>query len=208
MTATQRHIASGFLGFVLLIAMLAILVLSDFLIAEPPPRLVLQQVQIYSPPPPPPPPPSSSENQDRLSSPDLSTINIVAPVELSTMALSINLQAGQLGTGGGSFNSEVGVDWGKVNLSELDSYPMPISSPVFNFPLEATRQGVTHIDVQLHIVIDAEGNAYLVNVLSTTFPLKTKVLEDYVEQVRFTPPTLLGVPVTTEFAWPVNFTVQ
>jgi hypothetical protein len=103
------------------------------------------------------------------------------------------------GTGDGS-----GTGFGLVTLSELDQEPTVVSAPVFVYPKLASEQGLAEFQLQFHVLIDEEGRTTPLAIVQNPFPSLTRDFLDYASRVRFTPPTRLGIPVRTEYLWPVK----
>lgn len=208
MNALQRQLLAGFLGTALLLALLLLAALDNAFAPQPPELIPLTEVQMYSPPPPPPPPPVSQQQRSSESSPTLVLENVQSDLALKIMPLDVNLSPGEFGGTGqgvGGLGDGTGVDWGTVNLSELDGVPSVISAPLLVYPEELSNQGFNEFRVQFHILIDEEGRTYPVRLIDNPHPALTRQLLDYAASVRFTPPTSLGVPVRVEYLWPVVF---
>lgn len=186
---------------------------------DAPERFVLTEVSTYQPPLPPPPPPSrpSEARSGGSTGVELTLRASRAPVALDKMRLDVQFTATQVGslsiaglgegigvgtgdgTGGGS-----GTGFELVSLSELDQVPMVLSAPVFPYPEEAVDRGMAEFDLRYHILIDEEGRTYPIEIIESPFPaLSTEFLE-WASRVRFSPPTRLGIPVRTEYSWPVK----
>jgi len=75
---------------------------------------------------------------------------------------------------------------------------------VFVYPGEATARGIAEFDLEYDIVVDEEGRPYPIALLRNPFPDLTQEFLDYASKVRFSPPTRLGIPVRTEYLWPVK----
>jgi hypothetical protein len=219
MTTKQRHWLAGSLAtaLVLLLAVIASFDMGGNL--QAPERFVLTEVTTFEAPPPPPPPPASPNAAPGGGSTgaQLTLRSSRAPVALDQMQLDIQFAAievgnlniaglGQgigLGTGDGIGNG-TGSGFGLAGLSELDQVPMVVSAPVFPYPAEATARGMTEFDLRYHILIDEQGRAYPIALVENPFPALNAAFMAYASQVRFSPPTRLGIPVRTEYVWPVK----
>jgi TonB family protein len=206
MNATRRRLLAVLFGCGLLAATLLLIFLDGLMSVEPPARVTLREVALYDPPPPPP-PPVPRQDQTREATPELSSARRQIPIELTTMDLGIELDAGTLsGIGvGEDWGGAIDVEVGSVEFSDLDDTPVVLSSPLIRYPQELLDQGIKSFVVRLHILIDEQGRAYLISVIESDYPAYDTELRDYVSDVRFSPPTFLGVPVRTEFLWPVEF---
>jgi hypothetical protein len=145
--------------------------------------------------------------QDRAEdpSPELSAAREQLPIELTTMDLNLKVPAGQLtGTGLGDWGDGSGVNLGTVDLNDLDGIPSVVRAPIIDdYPKALIDRGIGEFNVLLHILVDEQGRPYLIEVLSSGYPPYNPSLDEFVADVRFTPPTVLGVPVRTEYAWPL-----
>lgn len=199
----QRRIVAAVSGVVLLAVILGLVFLDGLISADPPQTVALRDVQFREPPPPPPPPQTRpAEAEDPR--PQLSQARMELPLELTTMDLDLKVPAGKLSSSGSGWGEGLGVDLGTVNLEDLDGIPMVISAPIIDdFPQELLDKGVKGFNVVLHISIDEQGRPELLEVLASGYPPYNPNLRSFVSAVRFTPPTVLGVPVRTEYAWPL-----
>jgi len=217
-TGRRRWLAAALaMGLVLLLVVIASLdTLGDL---DAPKRFELTEVTTFEAPPPPPPPPSRSSavHNGGSTGAQLTLRASRAPVELDKMQLQVQFAVAELGklnlaglghgvgvgsgdgTGDGS-----GTGYGLALLSELDQPPIVVSAPVFVYPGEATARGIAEFDLEYDIVIDEEGRPYPIALLRNPFPDLTQEFLDYASKVRFSPPTRLGIPVRTEYLWPVK----
>src|SRR5262245_55833984 len=221
MTVRQRRWLAGSLatGLVLALVVIASVALSGD--AKAPERFVLTEVTTFeAPPPPPPPPPRGSNSANGGSTGNEPTLRSSrAPVSLDTMKLDIQFAAAEvgnlniaglgrgigLGVGDGVGNG-TGTGYGLAGISELDQVPMVVSAPPFAYPAEATARGLTEFNLRYHILIDEQGRTYPIALVENPFPSLNQQFMAYAAQVRFSPPTRLGIPVKTEYVWPVKIT--
>jgi hypothetical protein len=186
---------------------------------EAPERFVLTEVTTFeAPPPPPPPPPRPSTRPAGGSTGNEPTLRSSrAPVSLDTMNLNVqfaaaeigNLNIAGLGKGvglgvGDGVGDGNGSGFGLAGVSELDQVPMVVSAPVFAYPAEATERGLTEFILRYHILIDDEGLVYPIVLVENPLPSLNTEFMEFASRVRFTPPTRLGIPVRTEYLWPVK----
>lgn len=205
----KRQVTATFLAAALLALLLALASLDGLFLPQAPERVALREVAMYTPPPPPPPPPMTAQDSSRMAGPPLSLTNESLALDLQLMELDVSLPAGQFGSDGGGLGGEaggMGVDWGTVNLSELDGYPNVESAPVMTWPEDILDSNIDQISVVFHIIIDETGRVYPVRVLENPFPVMNEQLMEYAARVRFSPPTRMGVPVRTQYRWPVLLT--
>jgi len=203
MKKSRRHMLAATLGVGMLAVLLGLIVLDGLISAEPRETVTLRKVNLHDPPPPPPPPVTRDDPIDDPR-PELSSARRQAPIELTTMALDIKVPAGQLSGEGTGWGEGLGIDLGTVNLEDLDGIPQVVRAPVLDdYPEELLDQGIRGFEALRHILIDEQGRPYLIEVLASAYPPYNPKLSDFVSEVRFTPPTVLGVPVRTEYAWPL-----
>lgn len=171
---------------------------------EQPEILTMREVKLNKPPPPPPPPDeiSSSSNRDEM---ELKVTSMESPVILTSMELDVQIPSGQLtGLGGGGWGKGIGVEGIGFSLSELDYLPTVIFDPLFQYPEELTEQGVMEFAVQVHILIDENGQTVFKGIVSNPYPRFDNDIRTYVSNVRFSPPTISGVRVKAEYLWPLK----
>jgi len=205
----RRQLLATILGTLLVLLLLFLATLDNRFQAVPPQRFDLQEVQLYQPPPPPPPPPTTSRDPSQMAGPSLEIFQPQVELELQVMDLAIELHGGGTAGFGGGLGGEgmgLGIDWSLVSLSELDGYPNVLQAPVLQWHRQLIEQGVKEINVEFHILIDETGRVHPVRILINDQPSMNETFLEFAAQVRFTPPTRLGVPVRTEYRWPVKFT--
>lgn len=206
MTAQRRQILSAVLGTGLLFLLLLLVSLDDLFQPEPPATVQLTQVQIYVEPPPP--PPAQEQKSSSSSSPQMMLSMQENQVALQAMDINVDLPEGDFsnfGTGTAGLGEGMGMNWGTVGLSDLDAYPTVLAAPTLTYPNAAIADNIDTFTVKFHIVIDETGHTYPVRIVENPYPALDEELERYVSQVRFTPPVKLGVPVRTQYLWPVIF---
>jgi len=216
MTLRKRRWLAGSLGTGLVLLLVVLAGLDTLGDLDAPERFVLTEVTTYEAPPPPPPPPTRPSNARSGGSTGtlLAMESSRSPVALDAMQLDVRIQPGELNLGGlgagigvGSGDGTgdgIGTGLGLVTLSELDQLPTVVSAPVFAYPNEATARGIAEFDLKFHILIDEEGNTYPIAIVQNPFPSLSNQFLAYASKVRFTPPTRLGIPVRTEYLWPVK----
>lgn len=203
-------------GLTLLLVVLASLdTLGEF---DAPQSFEVTEVTTFEAPPPPPPPPSRPSNRRSGGSTGLQLLALQsssAPVTLDVMQLQVQfatvgpMNLGKLGQGIGTGSGDgtgdgAGFGFSFVGLSELDEQPTVVSAPVFVYPEEAVERGIGAFDLYFHILIDEEGRVYPIAVVENPFPSLTVEFLSYASNVRFSPPTRLGIPVRTEYLWPLR----
>lgn len=202
MTKARRHALAAVLGVAVLAGILGLVVLDGLVSVEPPETVALREV-VFRDPPPPPPPPVTRQDQAEDPRPELDSARLELPLELTTMELDLKVPAGQLSGAGSGWGEGIGVDLGTFDLGDLDEIPTLVRAPAIQFPEALLEQGVREFDVLLHILVDEQGRPYLIEVLASEYPPYNQELDDFVSEVRFTPPTVLGVRVRAEYAWPL-----
>jgi hypothetical protein len=222
MTLARRLLATA-LAAVLLVALL--LLSSLGVVREPPAKkpTVIEDVQIYVPPQPPPAPELLKANERGGSA---GTLQVRIPrrdVELGLMKLDTSV-AGAVrapsgyglgaalgaglgaGIGNGTGNGEHGVQI-VFAADQLDSMPMVLSAPLWNFSDRIRRMHVSQIRVVFHIIVDEEGHTHPVRIVDAPSVDFQKELMDYAARTVFTPPLHQGKPVRAQYLWPVLFDV-
>jgi hypothetical protein len=215
-TRKQRWLA-GSLGTGLALLLVLVAYLDSLGDPDAPERLVLTDVTTYQEPPPPPPPPARpSERRSGGSTGALMPLETSRAPVLDVMQLDVQFAAvvgelnlGGLGKGigigsGDGTGDGSGTGFGLVTLSELDQQPTVVSAPVFVYPDEAVDRGLEEFELQFQILIDEEGRTHPIAIVQNPFPARSAEYLSYASRVRFTPPTRLGVPVRTEYLWPLK----
>lgn len=218
MTTRQRRWLAGGLGAGLLALLLVLAAFDNIFRADPRETLTTRTVELFEPPPPAPPPtrPSNARSGGSAGR-DLTFDTARAPVALDTMQLDVQLAVADIGslnlgglgegfgTGSGDGTGDgSGTGFGLATLSELDQIPTVVSAPVFSWPDEAVERGLDEFEMVFHIIIDEQGFTYPIALLETPFPSLRAEFMEWASRVRFTPPTRLGIPVQTEYTWPVK----
>lgn len=219
MTTRQRRWLAGALGLGL-VGLLLVLAAFDNLY-NPEPRgdaTTVRAVELYEPPPPAPPPARPSNSRSGGSAGMALTFdNARAPIALDTMQLDVQLAVAELGSlnlgglgkgigigSGDGTGDGSGTGFGLVTLSELDQLPTVLSAPVMGYPDEAVERGLAEFELQFHILIDEQGITYPIALVQNPFPSLNADFLAWAARVRFSPPTRLGIPVRTEYTWPVK----
>lgn len=219
MTRRQRRWLAGALGTGLLTLLLLLAAFDNLYRPEPREAVTVRAVELYEPPPPPPPPPARRSNARAGGSTGvvLTLERSQAPVPLDLMQLDVQLTAvtvGAMNLGGFGRGFGVGIGDGTGDgsglgfdfavLAELDQQPVVVSAPVFPYPQEAVERGITEFDLRYRIIIDEEGRTYPLALIQNPFPSLNSEFLEWASRVRFSPPTRLGIPVRTEYTWPVK----
>jgi TonB family protein len=206
MTPFKRRWLSGLLAVGLMLVLVSVVWLDGQLRFDPPEVFALTEVNIYEPPPPPPQTPPRDVNSSRRSGPALSRAIQQQSLELELMELEVALalgDSGDLGSGGWGIGDGVGEGLEAVDLSALDKAPVLMGSPPIVYPEVAIEQGVEEFEVVVQILVDEEGRTYPIRILQSPFPSFNQDIMEFAAGVVFSPPTSLGVPVRTEYAWPL-----
>ena len=216
---SNRRILASCLGMLLLVMLLLLASLHSSFDVEPPPKITIHKVRMYSQPPSPPAPPMKKQGSPGSPMPSLVKGNTKTPVKLAVMDPDVGINSGSIGgfglgsiggfglggqgDGYGMGEGGGGGNWGTVALPELDNIPMVLSAPLISYPKEAIKKNILEFNVMIHIVIDEQGRAYPIGILQNPFPSINEALLKFVSSARFTPPTKQGVPVKAEYAWPL-----
>jgi len=205
MTPALRRWLSGALGIGLVLVLIGIVLLDDRFTADPPATFEIREVQVYEDPPPPPPPPVERSTEGRAG-PAISQVRNAEAIVLERMELDVKLalgEPGDFGLGGWGIGEGAGQGIDPVAFADLDKAPVILGSPPIVYPDEAIEQGVYEFTVVVHILVDEQGRTYPIKILSNPFPSFELDVINFVSNVTFTPPTRLGVPVRTEYSWPL-----
>ncbi|HZF30971.1 MAG TPA: hypothetical protein VE907_17780 [Gammaproteobacteria bacterium] len=219
MTPRKRRWLAASLGTGLVLLLVVLASLDTLGSLNAPQRFELTEVTTFEPPPPPPPPPArpSAARNGGSTGRQLTLRSSQAPVALDTMQLQVQFAAAEIGKLNiAGFGQGVGVGAGDGTgdgsgsgyelalVSELDQQPMVVSAPLFGYPKQATARGIVEFDLEFHILIDEQGRTYPIAIVQNPFPELAPQLLEYASKVRFSPPTRLGIPVRTEYLWPVR----
>lgn len=218
MTTRQRRWLAGALGTGLLALLLLLAAFDNLFRLDPRESITTRAVELYEPPPPAPPPARPNNARSGGSAGRELTFDTArAPVTLATMQLDVQLAAAEVGSlnlgglgegfgigSGDGTGDGSGTGFGLVTLSELDQLPTVLSAPVMGYPDEAVERGLAEFELQFHILIDEQGFTYPIALVQNPFPSSSADFLDWASRVRFSPPTRLGIPVRTEYTWPVK----
>ena len=221
LSSRNRRILAPFLGTLLLFMLLMLASFNSGVEFEPPHEITLHEIQLYSEPPDPPPAPMKQQGEPGSPLPSLELAKVENHVDLGVLNIDVmDLEGdivpggmegsgsggmGGFGIGGTGDGYGTGGGWGIVGLSELDRIPIVRSAGTMSYPKEALDSNVEEFKIVVHIIIDEKGRAYPVRIIQNPFPSMNNDLVKWVSGVRFTPPVKLGVPVKTEYAWPLLF---
>lgn len=230
MSYGMRKILSPCLGTLLLIMLLLLASLNSGVEVKPLTKITIHKVRIFSPPPKPPPAPERQQGSPGAPGapgapgPSLARAKTENPVKLTLMNLKEGIDSGSIsgfsiggpGSGFGGLGSGFGGPGsgrgglgrlGIVRLSKLDWIPMVRYAPILtHYPKKALRMNIRAFNVIIDIIIDEEGRTYPVRILLNPFPSVNEEIMNFASKVRFTPPVKQGVPVKTEYAWPLLIT--
>ncbi|MEP2652494.1 MAG: energy transducer TonB [Paraglaciecola sp.] len=96
------------------------------------------------------------------------------------------------------------VDWDAFDLSELDGLPTLLTILKVTLPKSLTRQGIKKVKVAFELVIDEQGKATLVKIVTNPYPQLESEIKNLVRRIRFTPPQKDGQPARVKFVLPVD----
>lgn len=165
-------------------------------------NLMLRRVDV-APPPPPPPPERTDSAQGTLSQAGLNIDSVLPAVDLNPIAvgpgpdltnsLDVGLSQIQLDVEPQVSFAMEGIGFG---ISDLDRPPIMVVRPTLNSDY-MDSQGITEFDVEVMVKWHMDGTLTLVGIERIEYPdieLETMVREA-VARIRYTRPTLNGVPV-------------
>lgn len=170
--------------------------------------LTYHEIERLQPPPPlaPPLPENKIENEMLLLpelKPSLQKLTLhpleisLAPSAQEALSIGISLEGLAMETDSIGEIEEV------FDFQDLSQSPSVVNLPRINYPRELIRRGIKKGQVVLIIQIDKTGKARLEQIISSTHSQLEPVAKDVVRQVRFTPPTINGTPVTVRGEWPL-----
>jgi hypothetical protein len=220
----RRRLLAMVLAAALVVALL--LLSSLGVVREPPSKesTVVEDVRLYVPPQPPPAPDRVKPGEHAGSSGNLQVAIPRPDVELGLMPLDTRAAAavsapsgyglgsllgagigGGIGNGAGSGESGIQVVFA---VNQLDSMPMVISAPIWNFPDRVRRMNLGQVRVVFHIIVDEDGHTHPVRIVEAPSIDMDKQLMEFAEHTVFTPPKHLGKPVKAQYLWPVLFNAE
>lgn len=200
------------------LAMILLLIIASQGISfSKPEKLIVRQVETVVLPPPPPPPSRPQNQPQEATKPKLELTQVASEVRLEIQPIEIDLK-----TQKPDLSVETNIEFdlpqqeivqeviktvAKFAVAELDQVPTLINTlQVPSLPRQLTRRGIKFADVVLHIEIDEHGQASLRNIRKMEYPILKPIVKKVVNSARFTAPTKDGMPVRTEFLWPVRIT--
>ncbi|MDR8522576.1 MULTISPECIES: hypothetical protein [Shewanella] len=92
-------------------------------------------------------------------------------------------------------------------LEQLDQAPRLINRINARLPSDIAAQGVTELQLMLHVIIHETGKVELVGTPELQYPQLTVVASKIAKQAYFTAPMRHGEKVKAEFYWPVRIKV-
>jgi outer membrane biosynthesis protein TonB len=167
--------------------------------------------------PPPPPPPESQVQpvQQALTLPRLSsTPQTNSSITLKTAPLDSPIQLEfnpmvQLNTST-QFDMDLETEVGAAlktdfKFEDMDQAPQLIhhGNFRFKFPSDLQRRGVTQGKVELLVVIDPQGRARVLEVVSASYRQLIPIAKKMVAMARYSPPQVNGKAVNVTGVWPV-----
>lgn len=167
----------------------------------------------------PPPPPKRKVIQRRDTLPMvLPTMNAArsnSPVVLETAPIEVPLDLSfdpslVAVTGAVDFEVDIGMEAElalktEFTFEDLDQQVRVIHTGgfTFTFPENMVRRGISTGEALLHIEIDEKGKARLLEVVSVNHRSFLPIAKRFVSRVRFSTPTVDGVPKLTTGHWPL-----
>lgn len=91
------------------------------------------------------------------------------------------------------------------SLAELDEMPRSLNNPLIRLP-DALED--KEILAQVRIILTEKGTVIFKKIESINYEAAAKYVEEYVQKLKYTPPTRNGVAGRTEFILPVRARVQ
>lgn len=213
MSSGKRYVAATALSLGLIAVLLLFVSLEFPLTNDTPTQLVARGIDLAVPPPPPPP---AVETRAEQSRPDIEIATVEPSSKkslLEDLSLDVDVPAGRLngsleGGGFGNGAGGFGVQWDGFDLPYLDSTPSVVSAPPVSYPQELLDRGIMSMEIEVLIQVDEEGKTTLLDILRTPYPPYNDALRQFVNDVRFTSPTVGGRKVKAIYAWPLGIQAE
>lgn len=161
----------------------------------------------------PPPPPILQQQEEDLTIEEVVNIQrIDAEIELEPLDVQLDASLEgdlQVKISIGNFNvsqSKEGLlaDIKMFSLLELDSTPMSLNDPLLRIPAELITQGISEINAEALVILTEEGKVEFVQFISLSHQDANKIIREYIQKLRYTPPTKDGEVGRVRFRLPVR----
>lgn len=174
--------------------------------------LVIREVDLSRLPPPPPPPEEKVTDESSDSIMEMSLIGDSKGVELtfsktpSMKKIQLEkIEYDELPIEQDKWEDLLSVDFPEVEMSELDEMPAIISRKSVSIPGELRRRGITRVATHVKVLIDEQGNTFLLKILDSRYPEMEVAIRELVKSAKFTPPKKNGEAVHARYDWPITF---
>lgn len=177
------------------------------------PMELVRTIEIATPPPPPPP---QQQRETEVTVEDVINIQKVE-TEIELEPLNVQLDASLVGDlkvqlSIGDFNvrqgnSDLASEIRMFSLSELDSTPMSINDPLFRAPEELYLRKVSEINAEALVILNETGDVEFIQFISLSHQIANKAVRDYINKLKYTPPTKDGEIGRVRFRLPLRIPV-
>lgn len=161
------------------------------------------------------PPPPPMQNNQELEEVVEEVINIESTqTEIEIEPLEITLEPSLEGDlkvqiQMGDFNIKQGAetliaDIKMFSLSELDSTPTSLNDPLLRTPPELVEQGVGEINAEALVILNEKGEVEFIQFISLSHQGANEAIRDYIQKLRYTPPTKDGEVGRVRFRLPIR----
>lgn len=178
------------------------------------PKDLVRTIEIATPPPP---PPQQQQRETEVTVDDVINIQKVE-TEIEVEPLNIQLDASLVGDlkvqiDIGSFNvrqgnSDLASEIRMFQLNELDSTPMSINDPLFRAPEELIENKVDEINAEALVILNEKGEVQFIQFISLSHQLANTEVREYINKLKYTPPTKDGEVGMVRFRLPLRIPVS
>ncbi|WP_133469680.1 energy transducer TonB [Paraglaciecola marina] len=191
-------------SIIILVLALLTLWIGHGLSEMPEDTVVVREITIATPPPPPPPP---VVQQRAVQAPvTVQVEGAGASIQMVKVVQDITIDKPDMPdfTPQETQWQSLEVDWDAFDLSDLDGLPTLLTTLKVTLPKSLTRKGIKKVKVEFELVIDEQGKATLVKIVTNPYPQLESEIKNLVRRIRFTPPQKDGQPARARFALPVD----
>ncbi|MEP1384466.1 MAG: energy transducer TonB [Paraglaciecola sp.] len=166
--------------------------------------VMVREITIATPPPPPPPP--VVQQQAVVAPVTVQVEGAGASIQMVKVVQNITIDKPDMPDFTPQENQwqSLEVDWDAFDLSDLDGLPRLLTILKVTLPKSLTRKGIKKVKVAFELVIDEQGKATLVKIVTNPYPQLESEIKNLVRRIRFTPPQKDGQPARAKFILPVD----
>ncbi|MCC3861500.1 energy transducer TonB [Pseudemcibacter aquimaris] len=177
----------------------------------PAPEETMRSVELVTPPPPP--PQQQIEREEEIPIEEIVDIQTEkAEIELEPLDvqidaslegdLTIKIDVGsfKVSQGAEGFAAEIKM----FQLSELDGIPMSVNDPLFRTPPELERSRDEAVEAEALVILNEFGEVQFIQFISLSHQEANEATREYIEKLRYTPPTKDGEVGRVRFRLPIR----